>query len=127
MIANRWGRIINITSRSGRTAVPFASAGYSASKAGLAGLTRLLASEVGEHGITVNAIAPGGLIRTPMSTKLDAAAMEKLTAGSYVRRPGTEYEGTAEDIAAGVVFLASEAAGFITGTELDINGGMFMA
>jgi 3-oxoacyl-[acyl-carrier protein] reductase len=121
MIEYKWGRIVNITSRSGRTAVPFASAGYSASKGGLAAFSRLLAAEVGSHGITVNCIAPGGLIRTPMSEKLSADSKKFLMTGVVLQR-----EGLPSEIAASVAFLASDDGAFITGAELDVNGGIFM-
>jgi 3-oxoacyl-[acyl-carrier protein] reductase len=121
MITNRWGRIVNITSRSGRTGVPFASAGYSASKGGLAAFSRLLAAEVGRHGITVNCVAPGGLIRTPLSEQLPEDAKKWLMAGVVLER-----EGQPEEIASSVAFFASDDGSYVTGTELDVNGGLYM-
>jgi 3-oxoacyl-[acyl-carrier protein] reductase len=122
MIDQRWGRIINITSRSGRTGVPFATGGYSASKGGLAAFSRLLASEIGQHGVTSNCIAPGGLIRTPLSDQLTTQSKEWLVSSVPLAR-----EGLPEEIASAVAFLASDDAAYLTGTEIDVNGGLYMA
>jgi 3-oxoacyl-[acyl-carrier protein] reductase len=119
MLKNRWGRIINISSVVGRTGQA-GQVNYAASKAGLIGLTRALAREAASRGITVNAVAPG-YIETPMTAVLDekqrTAMMEQIPLG----RAGTDAE-----IAQAVVFLASDAAAYITGHVLDVNGGMFM-
>ncbi len=119
MMKNRWGRIINISSVVGRTGQA-GQVNYAASKAGMLGVTRSLAREVASRGITVNAIAPG-YIETQMTAVLDdkvrAAMMTQIPLG----RAGSDAE-----IAASVVFLASEGAGYITGHVLDVNGGMFM-
>lgn len=119
MMKNRWGRIINITSVVGRTGQE-GQVNYAASKAGLIGFTRSLAREVASRGITVNAVAPG-YIETPMTAVLDEKLREKMIAEIPVGRPGTDVE-----IAQSVVFLASNAAAYITGHVLDVNGGMFM-
>ena len=120
MLRNRWGRIVNITSVVGRTGQA-GQVNYAASKAGMIGMTRSLAREVASRGITVNAVAPG-YIETPMTHVLDekqrAAMMTQIPLG----RAGTDRE-----IAQSVAFLASEAAGYITGHVLDVNGGMFMS
>jgi 3-oxoacyl-[acyl-carrier protein] reductase len=109
MLKNRWGRIVNITSVVGRT-----------SKAGMIGLTRSMAREVASRGITVNAVAPG-YIETPMTAVLDEKQRAAMMAAIPLGRPGTDRE-----IAQAVTFLASEAAAYITGHVLDVNGGMYM-
>jgi len=119
MMKNRWGRIINITSVVGRTGQE-GQVNYAASKAGLIGLTRSLAREVASRGITVNAVAPG-YIETPMTTVLGEKLREKMIEQIPLGRAGTDLE-----IAQPVVFLASDAAAYITGHVLDVNGGMFM-
>ena len=95
-------------------------ANYAASKAGLIGLTKSLAREFSSRGITVNAIAPG-FIQTAMTEALTdaqkAAILAQIPLGRY---------GTVDDVAAAAVFLASEAAGYITGHTLDVNGGLYM-
>jgi 3-oxoacyl-[acyl-carrier protein] reductase len=119
MLKNRWGRIVSIASVVGRTGQA-GQVNYAASKAGLIGFTRSLAREVGSRGITVNAVAPG-YIETPMTAVLteqqNAAMMATIPLG---RR------GTPKDVAQAVCFLASDAASYITGHVLDVNGGMFM-
>lgn len=119
MLRNRWGRIINITSVVGRTGQA-GQVNYAASKAGLIGMTRSLAREVASRGITVNAVAPG-YIETPMTAVLDEKQRALMMAQIPLDRPGTD-----TDIANAVVFLASDAASYITGHVLDVNGGMFM-
>jgi 3-oxoacyl-[acyl-carrier protein] reductase len=119
MLKNRWGRIVNITSVVGRTGQA-GQANYAASKAGMIGLTRSMAREVASRGITVNAVAPG-YIETPMTAVLDEKQRAAMMAAIPLGRPGTDRE-----IAQAVTFLASEAAAYITGHVLDVNGGMYM-
>jgi 3-oxoacyl-[acyl-carrier protein] reductase len=119
MLRNRWGRIINITSVVGRTGQA-GQVNYAASKAGLIGMTRSLAREVASRNITVNAVAPG-YIETPMTAVLDEKQRTAMMAQIPLGRPGTDLE-----IAQSVAFLASDAAAYITGHVLDVNGGMFM-
>jgi 3-oxoacyl-[acyl-carrier protein] reductase len=116
---NRWGRIINVSRVVGRTGQA-GQVNYAASKAGLIGLTRSLAREVASRGITVNAVAPG-YIETAMTAVLDEKVRAAMMAEIPLGRAGTDVE-----IAQSVAFLASDAAGYITGQVLDVNGGMFM-
>ncbi len=119
MLKARWGRVINITSVVGETGQA-GQANYAASKAGLIGLTKSLARELGSRGITVNAIAPG-YIETAMTAILTDEQKTAMTSQVPLQRAGTD-----KDIAAAVAFLASEGAGYITGHTLDVNGGMYM-
>jgi 3-oxoacyl-[acyl-carrier protein] reductase len=119
MLKNRWGRIVNITSVVGRTGQA-GQVNYAASKAGLIGLTRSMARELASRGITVNAVAPG-YIETPMTAVLDEKQRAAMIAAIPLGRPGTDLE-----IAQAVKFLASDAAAYITGHVLDVNGGMYM-
>ena len=119
MLKQRSGRIINITSVVAETGNA-GQANYVASKAGLIGLTRAIAIEVASRSITVNAIAPG-FIETPMTDPLSPELKEKMKSMIPLGRFGADKE-----IAAAVVFLASDEAGYITGQVLDVNGGMYM-
>jgi len=119
MMKQRWGRIVNITSVVGAAGNP-GQANYAAAKAGVAGMTRAMARELGSRNITVNCVAPG-FIDTDMTQGLPEAARAALLASIPLGRLGS-----AEEVAHAVAFLASPAAGYITGTELHVNGGMFM-
>jgi 3-oxoacyl-[acyl-carrier protein] reductase len=119
MVKQRSGRIISIASVVAQAGNP-GQANYIASKAGIIGLTKAIASEVGSRGITVNAIAPG-FIATAMTENLPGPVKERMLSMIPLGRMGTD-----KDIAAGVRFLASDEAGYITGHVLNINGGMYM-
>jgi 3-oxoacyl-[acyl-carrier protein] reductase len=114
-----WGRVVNVASRAGRTASPLAAGHYSASKAGLIGLTRVMALESAAFGITANCVAPGP-IATGMS-KPNAESQAIARASIPMGR-----QGKPEDVASAIEYLVSEAAGFITGTIIDIAGGSYM-
>lgn len=119
MLRQRSGRIINITSVVAQTGNA-GQANYVASKAGLIGLTRAIAVEVASRNITVNAVAPG-FTETPMTDVLSQELKEKMKTLIPLGRMGSDRE-----VAAAIVFLASDEAGYITGQVLDVNGGMYM-
>jgi NAD(P)-dependent dehydrogenase (short-subunit alcohol dehydrogenase family) len=116
-----YGRIINISSSAGRTVSTLGGAHYTASKAGLLGLTRAAAKELGKFGITVNAICPGMIDTELTHENASPELLERLAASYPVPRLGTALE-----VADLICFAASEAAGYLTGTSLDINGGDLM-
>ncbi len=120
MVRQRHGRIVNITSVVAQAGNP-GQANYVASKAGLMGLTKAVASEVASRGITVNAVAPG-FIATAMTEGLPESVQQKILSLVPLGRMGTD-----RDVAYGVCFLASDEAAYITGHVLNINGGMYMA
>jgi len=119
MMRKRWGRIISITSVVGTVGNP-GQGNYAAAKAGLVGMTKSLAAEIASRNVTVNCVAPG-FVSTPMTDALSEdqrkALFERIPVGRF---------GAPEDIAAAVVFLASEEAGYVTGQTLHVNGGMAM-
>ena len=119
MMRARYGRIINVTSVVAETGNP-GQVNYVAAKAGLIGLTRALAVEIASRNITVNAVAPGFIV-SPMTAPLPQEVKDGLLARIPLGRMGTDAE-----VAAAIVFLASEEAGYITGTVLDVNGGLRM-
>jgi 3-oxoacyl-[acyl-carrier protein] reductase len=119
MLKQRWGRIINITSIFGQTGQA-GQANYASSKAGLIGLTMAIAREVGSRSITCNAVAPG-LIETAMTSNLPEELKQSALKNIPLGR-----NGTTEDVANAVAFLASEEASYITGHVLNVNGGLLM-
>jgi 3-oxoacyl-[acyl-carrier protein] reductase len=116
--ANGYGRIINISSLAGMMG-NFGQANYSAAKAGVVGLTKTLSIELGKKNITVNAIAPG-FINTEMTRVIPEDRKKAMLAEIPVGRPGEP-----EEIAAVVAFLASDEAGFVSGTVINVNGGNY--
>jgi len=120
MLKARSGRIVNITSVVGSSGNP-GQINYAAAKAGVAGMTRSLAQEIGSRGVTVNCVAPG-FIDTDMTRGLTDAQREELLRQIPVGRLGNP-----EEVAAAVAFLASPQAAYITGTTLHVNGGMYMS
>ncbi len=119
MMKQRYGRIINITSVVGASGNPGQS-NYAAAKAGVAGMTRALARELGSRGITVNCVAPG-FIETDMTAGLAADQRKSLLEQIPIGRLGRP-----DEVAHAVAFLASKQAAYITGQELHVNGGMYM-
>ncbi|HZY20313.1 MAG TPA: 3-oxoacyl-ACP reductase FabG [Ramlibacter sp.] len=120
MMKQRYGRIINITSVVGASGNP-GQANYAAAKAGVAGMTRALARELGSRGITVNCVAPG-FIETDMTGALPEEQQKAL-----LGQIPLGHLGKPADVAHAVAFLASREAGYVTGQELHVNGGMYMA
>ncbi|GAA4686047.1 SDR family NAD(P)-dependent oxidoreductase [Frondihabitans cladoniiphilus] len=120
MKAQGWGRVVNIASRAGRTWIPGGSASYSASKAGIIGLTRTIAGEYAAFGVTANVVSPGP-IESPLmrrqSDEVIAAGLSGIPRGVV---------GQPEDIAGAVRYLASEGAANVVGAVIDVNGGGFM-
>ena len=120
MMKKRWGRIINIGSVVGSAGNP-GQANYAAAKAGLGGLTRALAQELGSRNITVNCIAPG-FIDTEMTRKMPQAQRDDLLSRIPLNRLGN-----VDEIARVVAFFASQSASYVTGSTIHVNGGMYMA
>jgi len=119
MVRRRWGRIIGITSVVGTTGNP-GQANYAAAKAGMVGMSKALAAEVAQRGVTVNCLAPG-FIATAMTDGLTEEQKTRIAQAIPMGRVGTP-----EEVAAGVLYLASEEARYVTGQTLHINGGLAM-
>lgn len=121
MLAQGWGRVISLSSMAGRSGGISAGTAYVAAKAAIIGLTRHLAKQVAKNGITVNAVAPG-TIQTEMLDSFTEADLDAIRKTILVGRLGKP-----EEIAETIAFLASDAAAFITGAVIDVNGGNYMA
>ena len=119
MVKRKYGRIINISSIVGVTGAA-GQVNYSASKAGLIGLTKSLSQEIATRNITVNCIAPG-FIETPMTEKLDVKRKDAIISSIPMNRIGTP-----KDLSSAIIFLASQESSYITGQPLHINGGLYM-
>ena len=119
MMKRRWGRIINVSSVVGLMGNA-GQANYAAAKAGLIGLTKSLARELGSRSITVNAVAPG-YVETAMTANLPEASREELSGAIALKRLGT-----VDDVAWAVLYLASEEAGYVTGHVLNVSGGLYI-
>ena len=121
MRAQKFGRIVSLSSLAGRSKSVVAGPSYMASKAGILGLMRAIASEMGPEGITANCVAPGRIL-TDMSMQAGEEVNRRYAEQIPVRRLGT-----ADEVADTIVFLCAESSGFINGATIDINGGFFMS
>ena len=120
MIERRWGRIVSISSRAGRDGGSIGVGAYAVSKAGVMILTKVLAKEYGQYNINANCVVPGW-IDTPFHVKAGSGDLQRFAAGIPLNRIGT-----AEEVASTIVFLLSDASRYLTGTMIDVNGGMLM-
>jgi 3-oxoacyl-[acyl-carrier protein] reductase len=122
MARRGWGRIVAIGSVSGQMGGFGAGADYAASKAGISGMVRSLALTAGPNGITVNAVNPGMIMTAMLTDNHDSTRTDTIAERSAMRRLGT-----AEEVAAMIVMLTAEQAGFVTGSHVDINGGFYLS
>ncbi|RKY70235.1 MAG: hypothetical protein DRP97_04070 [Candidatus Latescibacterota bacterium] len=125
MKAQRYGRIVNVSSKAGRTYGTIAGAHYVSAKAGVVGLTRQLAWETGPYGITVNAVAPGLFLSTERIEKLWKSRPKEIK-DQLIKEIALGRLGEVDELASVVLFLASDDASYVTGVILDVNGGRFM-
>ena len=125
MKAQSYGRIVNVSSKAGRTYGTIACAHYVSAKAGVVGLTRQLAWETGRYGITVNAVAPGLFLSTERIKNLWASRPQEIK-DQLMRETALGRLGEVDELAKVVVFLASDDASYVTGVVIDVNGGRFM-
>ena len=121
MCDSGFGRIVNVASLAGRTQSKVAGPAYVTAKSGVIGLTRSIAGDFGQFGVTANCVAPGRII-SEMSGPADTAVNQQ-----YLQRIPSARFGTVDEVAAAIGYLASDAAGFVNGAVIDINGGAFMA
>jgi 3-oxoacyl-[acyl-carrier protein] reductase len=120
MIGQRWGRIVTISSRAGRDGGSPGVGAYAVSKAGVMALTKVMAKEYGPHNINANCVVPGW-IDTPFHVKAGSGELQRFADGMPLKRIGT-----AEEVASVIVFLLSDAAKYVTGAMVDVNGGLLM-
>lgn len=120
MIKQGWGRIINMASQAGRTRTTVPGVAYVCSKTAVIGLSRYAADELGPHGITVNTLAPGRI-----TSEMTAVVGDKVNS-VFIEKTPVRRMGTPEDVAAAAAFYVTDQAGFLSGTVLDVNGGLYM-
>lgn len=126
MVDRRWGRVVNVASDAGRVGSSLESV-YSGAKGGLIAFTKTIAREVARHGVTANAVCPGPTDTPMLSGIVEASPDAERVIAAMTKAVPMRRLGTPEDVAPAVAFLASEAAGFITGQTLSVSGGLTMA